>query len=208
MGVSAVDGEVGVGEGPAGAIEGVPVPVLAVLEPHVDMDGTAGLLEELQLGHVGPHTQGRVDLTVHLLPGKSPLGRVFRDFVSQRLHFPPRSLQSEPPPPADPVRPHHVLHSAPRGLHQGHRPGVQLSGHVKTRETLELLHVVPQAVPGQERGGLAGLGVTVHVSVLHEVHLVNLTQYSVLGLDSPTYHGIRESVRRRRIMVCRDWLVT
>ena len=62
MSVAAKHGEVGVGQGAPGPIEGVPVPVLPVLEPHVDVDGAGASLLEPQLGHVGPNCQGAVDL--------------------------------------------------------------------------------------------------------------------------------------------------
>lgn len=54
--VAAVDGEEGVGEGAPGAVEGVPVPVLARLEADVDVQLLGGVrpLSERQVGHRFP----------------------------------------------------------------------------------------------------------------------------------------------------------
>ena len=70
MSVPAENWEVGVGQCSTDAVEGVPVPVLPVLEPHVDVDGAGAPLLEPQLGHVGPDGQGAVDLCVHVNPEK------------------------------------------------------------------------------------------------------------------------------------------
>ena len=46
MSVAAKHREVGVSQGAARPVEGVPVPVLGVFEPHVDVDGAGAPLLE------------------------------------------------------------------------------------------------------------------------------------------------------------------
>ena len=69
MSVPAKHREVGVSQCAARPVEGVSVPVLGVLEPHVDVDGAGGPLLETQLGHVGPDSQGPMDFSVYITPG-------------------------------------------------------------------------------------------------------------------------------------------
>ena len=70
MSVAAKHREVGVGQGAAGPVEGVAVPVLPLLEPHVDVDGAGAPLLEAQLGHVGPDSECSVNLSVDLSSGR------------------------------------------------------------------------------------------------------------------------------------------
>ena len=69
MSVAAKHREVGVSQSAPGPVEGVSVPMLAVLEPHVDVDGAGAPLLETQLSHVGPDSQGSVYFSVHITPG-------------------------------------------------------------------------------------------------------------------------------------------
>ena len=91
VGVPAEDGEEGVGEGAALAVERVAIPMVLVLEPDVNVNPAAGLLGEGEVGVLGPDVQSLLYLLVHGPPAEPPGGGVVADLVGQVLDTPPAS---------------------------------------------------------------------------------------------------------------------
>lgn len=88
MSVSSEHREEGVRQGPALPVEGIPVPVLALLEPDVNVDAAGVLPGEGEVSVLTPDVERLLDLGVHVSLGEPPGGRVAADLVGQVLHAP------------------------------------------------------------------------------------------------------------------------
>lgn len=94
MSVSSVNGEESVRQSATRAVEGVAVSVLATLEPHLNVDGAALLLRERERRDARPHVER---FAHHFVCGRLvQRARILGDLVSQVLHSPPTTCNSEP----------------------------------------------------------------------------------------------------------------
>lgn len=91
--VAAVDGEVGVGQGSSGSVEGISVAVLAAFEPDVNVHVARLELVELEVGVVGPHVERSGQFLVHFAVLQT--SRVLADAVRQVLHAPTAPCREE-----------------------------------------------------------------------------------------------------------------
>ena len=139
VGVAAVDGEEGVGEGAAPPVEVVLVAVSPLLEPDLDVNFARGFPRELEVGGFCPDAERGGDDPVGGAAAE-PAG-VLGHAVGQRARLPPRPVQREPfPPPPHGARLGgvRVRVAAPRQPDDLLGLLVQVTRGQQTREVLQL----------------------------------------------------------------------
>lgn len=125
VGIATVDGEIGMGQCAAGAVERVAVAVLVLLEADLDVDGQRAFRRERQIRVFTPYVECACNLLVNVFVIQ--FFRVLGYAVREILHLPSAALQRVPFRSAVRTEANFVFYSAPWQRHQLHRFVIQIA---------------------------------------------------------------------------------